>query len=65
MKFLGIILVNNRHGKYAVVDIKERVMESYLSGGIEAAYLAYRTLTGVGRHDSHIVVRKMILEEKT
>ena len=64
MKFLGFILINNRRGKYAVVDIQKRIREVYLTGGIEAAYLAYRTLTGVGKHDSHMAVRKMVLEEE-
>jgi hypothetical protein len=65
MKFLGFILINNRRGKYAIVDIKERVEQVYWTnavGGNEAAYAAYRAITGATVQESHKVVKQWIKE---
>lgn len=46
--------------KYAVVDVKKRVHEAYISGGNEAAYEVYRHIMGVGVQESWRVVKPWI-----
>lgn len=60
MKLLGFEIINNRKGKYAVVDIEKRVREVYIKGDNEAAYAAYRAITGAGIQESWRVVKPWI-----
>lgn len=60
MKFLGFILLNNRRGKYAVVDIQKRIREVYVKGDNEAAYATYRAITGATVQESWKVVKPWI-----
>ena len=55
-------LLFNRHGKYAVVDINERLREVYVKGGNEAAYAAYRAIAGATVQESWKVVKPWIKE---
>ena len=57
MKILCFEIVNNRRGKYAVVDIHKRVRDIWIKGDNESAYLAYRNITGWGVQESHRVVK--------
>ena len=52
----------NRHGKYAVVDIKERIISIYLADGREAAYLAYRNIVDTGTQESWKVCKRWFKE---
>ena len=52
----------NRRGKYAIVDIKERVKEVYIKGDNEAAYAAYRAITGATVQESWKVVKPWVRE---
>lgn len=62
MSFLGFILVNNKRGKYAIVDINKRIKEVYIKGDNEAAYAAYRAITGATVQESWKVVKQWIKE---
>ena len=62
MKFLGFILISNRRGKYAIVDINARLREIYLRGKNEAVYSAYRAIMNVDTEESYKVVRPLIRE---
>ena len=62
MKLFGFILLNNRQQKYAVVDIEKRLREVYIKGGNEAAYAAYRAITGATVKESWRVCKKWIRE---
>ena len=52
MKLFGFILINNRRGKYAVVDIKRRVREVYIKSDNESCYATYRAITGATVQES-------------
>jgi len=56
MNLFGFILLNNRHGKYAVVDINARLREVYSEAykecRNEAVYAAYRMITGATVQES-------------
>jgi hypothetical protein len=62
----GLVLINNCKGEKVVIDIKQRVKEVYLDGAHndaarrEAAYAAYRAITGVKPMVSLAVVRPWI-----
>ena len=45
-------LLFNRHGKYAIVDINERLQAVYIHGGTEAAYAVYRAIMGATVQES-------------
>lgn len=62
MKLLGLELINNRTGKFAVVDIKKRVREVYIKGDNEAAYAAYRAITGATVQESWKIVKPWVKE---
>ena len=62
MKFLGFILINNRRGKYAIVDIKARITSIYLADGREAAYLAYRNIMDTGVQESWAYCKPLLRE---
>lgn len=63
----GRELINNGTGKYAVVDIKQRICDVWSdswSGGCsnEAAYLAYRNITGASVQESWRAVKPWVKE---
>jgi hypothetical protein len=62
MKLFGLVLINNRHGRYAIIDIKNRIREIYIKGNSESAYAAYRTITGAGIQESWHTVKPWIRE---
>lgn len=45
-----------------IIHIKRRIEQIYIKGGNEAAYAAYRTITGVTVQESWKVVKKWIKE---
>ena len=51
----------NRHGKYAVIDIRERVHDAHINSDWthrrEACYAAYRAITGATVQESWRVVK--------
>lgn len=53
-------LLFNRHSKYAIVDIRKRIMEVYIKGDNEAAYATYRAITGATVQESWKVVKPWI-----
>jgi len=62
MKFLGFILINNRRGKYAIVDINARLREVYLTGDNEAVYATYRAIKGATNQESWQYCKPLIKE---
>jgi len=61
MKLLfGIELINNRHRKYAIIDVWRRIRGIYIKSGNEAAYSAYRAITGASVQDSWKAVKPWI-----
>lgn len=60
MKFLGFILLNNHHAKYAIVDINARLRKVYLDGDNEAVYATYRAITGANVAESWRVCKPLI-----
>ena len=60
MKVFGFEIVNNRQGKFIIVDIKKRIREVYIKGNSEAAYAAYRAITGATIFESWRVVKPWI-----
>ena len=56
----------NRHGKYAVVDIKERIHSAHLGSDWthrrEACYAAYRAIMGVDAKESWKAVKPWLRE---
>ena len=60
MEILGFVLINNRKGKYAIVDVEKRLKEVYLSGDNEAVYATYRAIMGVGVQESWRVCKRLI-----
>ena len=60
MKLFGLVLINNRHGRYAIIDIQNRIREVYIKGNSEAAYAAYRIITGATVFESWHVVKPLI-----
>jgi len=62
MKLFGFELINNRKGRYAVVDIEQRIISIYLADGREAAYAAYRNIMDTGVKESWRVCKPWIKE---
>lgn len=62
MRLFNLLILNNKGGKYAVVDIKKRIREVYIKGDNEAAYLAYRNITGATISESWRVVKPWLRE---
>ena len=62
MKLFNLLILNNKGGKYAVVDIKKRIREVYIKGDNESAYAAYRAITGADIKESWRVVKPWIRE---
>lgn len=60
MKVFGLEIVNNRNGKYAIVDIEKRIRDIYIKGDNEAAYAAYRAITGADVQESWRTVKPWI-----
>ena len=55
-------LLFNRHGKYAIVDINERLQAVYVKGDNEAVYAAYRAITGATNQESWQYCKPLIRE---
>jgi hypothetical protein len=45
---------------YRLINVKKRVHEAYIAGGNEAAYAAYRAITGATVKESWRVVKPWI-----
>jgi hypothetical protein len=60
VKIFGLEIVNNRNGKYAIVDIEKRIRDVYIKGDNEAAYAAYRAITGASVRESWHTVKPWI-----
>ena len=65
MKIGNIVVINNKNGKYAIIDIKKRIREVYIKGDSEVAYAMYRAITGADVKESWRVVKPWIREGKT
>jgi hypothetical protein len=62
LKLFNLLIINNKGGKYAVIDIKKRIREVYIKGDNEAAYAAYRIITGASIKESWRVVKPWLRE---
>lgn len=62
MKIFGYELLIAKQGRCIIVDIKKRIRDIYIKGGNEAAYAAYRTITGCDVQESWRVVKPWIRE---
>lgn len=62
MKLGRYEIVDVISGRYVVVDIKQRIREVYIKGNNEAAYAAYRAITGATVQASWMVVKPWIME---
>jgi hypothetical protein len=62
MKLFGFEIIDNRRGRYTIVDIEKRVREVYANGDNEAAYATYRAITGASVQESWRVVKPWIKE---
>ena len=60
MNLFGFTILNNRRGKYAIVDIEKRLREVYIKGDNEAVYLAYRNITGATIQESWAYCKPLI-----
>lgn len=60
VKLLGFEIINNRHNRYITIDIEKRIREVYIKGDNEAAYAAYRAITGTSIQESWRVVKPWI-----
>jgi hypothetical protein len=45
-----------------IVNVKKRIEQVYLADGREAAYAAYRAITGAGVQESHRAVKPWVKE---
>jgi hypothetical protein len=62
MKLGRYEIVDIISGRYVVVDIKQRIRDVYTKGDTEAAYAAYRAITGASVQESHKAVRPWLNE---
>jgi len=62
MKIGNLVILNNKKDRYAIIDIKKRIREVYIKGNSEAAYAAYRIITGATVFESWHVVKPWIEE---
>lgn len=62
MRLFGLTVMLNNDSRYAIVDIKRRIREIYANGDNEAAYAAYRHITGSTVQDSWRTVKPWIKE---
>ena len=62
MEIGNLVILNNKGGKYAIIDIKKRIREIYIKGNSESAYAAYRIITGATVFESWRVVKPWIKE---
>lgn len=62
MRLFGLTILNNRRGKYAIVDIKKRLREVYIKGDNEAVYATYRAITGATVQESWRYCKPLIRE---
>lgn len=62
MKIGNLVILNNKGNKYAIIDIQKRIRDVYIKGNNEAAYAAYRTITGADVKESWRVVKPWIRE---
>ncbi len=62
MKLFGYELLIVKQGRYIVVDVKKRIRDIYIKGGNEAAYAAYRVITGATVQESWKVVKPWVRE---
>ena len=62
MKLFNLVILNNKGGKYAIIDIQKRIRDVYIKGNSEAAYAAYRIITGASVQESWGVVKPWIRE---
>lgn len=53
-------IIDNSKGEYAVVNIQKRVRDIWIKGDNEAAYAAYRVLTGADNKTARAVVKPLI-----
>ena len=60
MKIGNLVILNNKNDRYAIIDIKKRIREVYIKGNNEAAYAAYRIITGASVQESWHVVKPWI-----
>lgn len=62
MKIGNLVILNNKGNKYAIIDIQKRIRDVYIKGNNEAAYAAYRTITGADVKESWRVVKPWLRE---
>ena len=62
MKIGILVILNNKGIKYAIIDIQKRIRDVYIKGNNEAAYAAYRTITGAEVKASWRIVTPWIRE---
>lgn len=60
MKIGNLVILNNKGGKFAIIDIEKHVRAAYIKGDNESAYAAYRTITGAGIQESWHTVKPWI-----
>ena len=60
MKLGNLVILNNKGNRYAIIDIQKRIREVYIKGNSEAAYAAYRIITGASVQESWHVVKPLI-----
>jgi len=53
----NLVILNNKNDRYAIIDIQNRIREVYIKGNSEAAYAAYRIITGATIFESWRVVK--------
>ena len=62
MKLGNLVILNNRGNRYVIIDIEKHVREAYIKGDTEAAYAAYRAITGADVKESWRIVKPLIKE---
>lgn len=62
MKLFNLVILNNKGNRYAIIDIQKRIRDVYIKGNNEAAYAAYRAVTGADIKESWRVVKPWIRE---
>ena len=58
MKLFGFELIDNKTGKYAVMDIEKRIKEVYTKEGSCAAYATYRAITSIQEQYCKPLIKK-------